>query len=259
MTSLLHAALSGKPLADWRIIDFHVHYGGWGPMHMPCTSDAMIAEMDRVGVEAICANAIMWPDIALGNREVAAFAKRHPGRVVGIAALNPAAGDMLAELKRCTFDYGFPGIKVHVAGLTHPYRAGADLREVGDWEAVWTFAADHHLPVLYHGIVTESDIKNFPDTTFVHAHGMCGIAGRRAKERLAAYTNLYVDTPFTQNTVTEALESVRIFGADRILWGTDAPLDDFAHRLGVILELPIPDEDKLKIFGGNARRVLALK
>jgi len=256
---MLHDALNGKRLANYRIIDFHVHYGKWGVMHMPCVSEAMIAKIERVGVEKICANGITLSDMAEANRQVAEFACKYPDQVVGIAALNPVNGDMVDELKRCIFDYGFKGIKVHGSMIQFPYR-GLDLREIGgQWEQVWSLAAEHRLPVLYHGIVTEDDIRNFPQTTFVMAHGMCGIKGRSAKERFAAYPNLYLDTPLTQNTVLEALESVRIFGADRILWGTDAPLDDFAHRLGVILDLPISEEEKLQIFGGNARQLLGLK
>jgi len=84
------------------------------------------------------------------------------------------------------------------------------------------------------------------------------LKGRSTKERFAGYKNHYVDSPVTQNTPLETLETVQIMGADRILWGTDAPLDDFAHRLGVILDLPISEEEKLAIFGGNARRLLGL-
>lgn len=255
---MLHDALNGKRLNQYRIIDFHVHYGKWGVTHLPSHSEAMIAKMDLVGIEKICANGITSPDMVEGNRQVAAFARTYPGRVVGIAGLYPMNGDMVEELKRCIFDYGFRGIKVHGQMIQFPYK-GQEMREIGgQWEQVYALAAEHRLPILYHGIVTEDDVRDFPETTFVMAHGMCGLQGRSTKERFAAYPNLYVDTPYTQNTVLETLETVQILGAGRILWGTDAPLDDFAHRLGVILDLPISEEEKLQIFGGNARRLLGL-
>lgn len=256
---MLHDALAGKRLDQYRIIDFHVHYGKWGVMHMPSHSEAMIAKMERVGVEKLCVNAATFPDMAEGNRQVAAFVRKYPDRVVGIAALYPMTGDMVEELKRCVFDYGFRGIKLHGQMHQFPYR-GLDLREVGgQWERVYELAAEYRLPILYHGVVTEADVRNFPETTFVMAHGMCGLKGRSTKERFAAYPNFYVDTPVTQNTVLEALETVQVMGTDRILWGTDAPLDDFAHRLGVILDLPISEAEKLAIFGGNARRLLGIE
>lgn len=256
---LLDEALSGRPITSCPLLDFHVHIGRWPVLPMHVVDEGMLPLMDRVGVDRICINGILHPDVVEGNNQVIAFLRRHPDRVVGFAALNPLQCDMEAELQRC-LDQGCRGIKVH-EWLTNRLsrHAISDPRHYGDqWEKVWRLAARHRVPVLYHGVVTEDDIKAFPETTFVMAHGLCGIKGERDKRRLAGYPNLYLDTALTQNVPWESAETLRIFGPERLLWGTDAPLDDFAQRLGIILDLPMSDDDRRLIFGGNALRLLGL-
>jgi predicted TIM-barrel fold metal-dependent hydrolase len=253
-------ALEGHALRTARIVDFHVHLERWGRMHYPVAEDGLLREMDRVGLETACVNGVLHPVTSEGNRAVADFARRHPGRAVGFAALNPFQHRMTDELRRCVEQFGFRGIKLHsLVGQDHRLIWSCDPREAGsEWDAVFDLAAEFRLPILYHGVVTEEDIRHHPATTFVTAHGLCGAGGERAKRRLAALPNLLLETSLTRNTLWEAEETVRIFGPRRILWGSDAPLADFAHRLGIILDLDVPDEDKLAILGGNARRLLAL-
>jgi predicted TIM-barrel fold metal-dependent hydrolase len=258
--SLREMALAGRPLWETGIVDIHVHLGQWGTMHLPVTDDEMLAKMDRAGVRWICVNAILQPDTRAGNDAVAAFVRRHPGRAVGFAALNPYQHDVEDELKRCALELGLRGIKLHeVVARVNGQRPLASPRQATEkWDKVWRLAAAQRLPVLYHGIVTEDDIRKHPATVFIHAHGFCGLKGEAVKRRMARFPNVYLDTAYTQNTVWEAEESVRIFGPTRIVWGTDAPLDDFAQRFGIILDLPIGDAEKGAILGGNARRLLGL-
>jgi predicted TIM-barrel fold metal-dependent hydrolase len=113
-------------------------------------------------------------------------------------------------------------------------------------------AGEHGLPVLYHGVVTPEDVRRFPETNFVAAHGLC----QTAKYALAECPNFYVDTAYSQNTPRECAEAVRILGPDRIVWASDAPLADFAQRLGIILDADISEDDKRQILGRNALRLL---
>jgi len=59
-----------------------------------------------------------------------------------------------------------------------------------------------------------------------------------------------------QNTPRECAEAIRPLGPDRIVWASDAPLDDFAQRLGIILDADLSDDDRRKILGRNALRLL---
>jgi len=257
---LLSQALAGRPLSGGPLIDFHVHLERWGQLHYPLADDGLIAKMDRVGVDVACVNGVLHLVTSEGNDAVASFMKRHPGRVVGFAALNPFQHGMVDELKRCAEQLGFRGIKLHtMVGQDHRLRWSCNPREASaEWGAVFDLAAELRMPILYHGVVTEDDLRRHPATTFVMAHGLCGINGEPAKRRFAAYPNLRLETCLTQNTLWEAEETVRIFGARRILWGSDAPLSDFAHRLGIVLDLDMTEEDKRAILGGNARELLAL-
>jgi predicted TIM-barrel fold metal-dependent hydrolase len=47
---------------------------------------------------------------------------------------------------------------------------------------------------------------------------------------------------------------VREVGSGRVLFGTDNPFIDPRPQIGRVALARIPDEDKLNIFGANARR-----
>lgn len=255
--TLLNEALAGQPITSCPIVDIHVHLGSWPVLHLPVHDEGLIAKMDRVGVDRICINAALHPDIVEGNNLVVDFMRRHPDRVIGFASLNPIRCDIEEELKRC-IDLGCQGIKLHEWVTDHQSRHPlADPRLYGNkWEKIWAMAAEHRLPILYHGVVTEHDIQSFPETIFILAHGTSMLKGEAIKQRFAGYPNFYIDCAASQNTCWECAENLRIFGAERILWGTDAPLLDFAHGLGIIIDLPMREEERRLILGGNALRLL---
>ena len=250
--TLREKALAGESLRDTLIVDWHVHLGRWTASFLPCADDQMLAAMDRVGVSKICVNGIIYSDVREGNDRAADLARRFPDRVVPFASLNPYQGDMIEELQRC-IDLGMRGVKVHsmVQGTHSPNILDASY----GWNRVWELCAKAGLPVLAHGVVTDDDIRRHPQTIFVIAHGT---GAHDRLRRLRDCPNVYADTAWTQNKVWSLPALVEILGPERILWGTDAPLDDFAQRLGIVLDSGLSEADQAKILGLNAARLLRL-
>jgi predicted TIM-barrel fold metal-dependent hydrolase len=56
----------------------------------------------------------------------------------------------------------------------------------------------------------------------------------------------------------EFCQLVRTFGSDRVVFGTDSPWDDQAAALAAIRALDLTEEEKEKILGGNAQRILGI-
>ena len=54
------------------------------------------------------------------------------------------------------------------------------------------------------------------------------------------------------------LRMVREFGADRLVFGTDSPWGGQAEDVARFRALPLTDEEKAAILGGNAQKLLGL-
>ena len=69
---------------------------------------------------------------------------------------------------------------------------------------------------------------------------------------------LYVDT--ASHNVPAMMANLENMGADHILFGTDSPplATPLEETIAMINRLPIPDADKQKILGGNARQLFKL-
>src|SRR5690242_11116403 len=115
------------------IIDSHVHLFSdavrqnlpaflardayFGELYAPgrvrlASAEELIADMDAAGVDAAVAVGWGWRDLDLCRQEndyVLDAMARYPGRIVGLAAVSPLAGDAAArELERC-LDAGMRG------------------------------------------------------------------------------------------------------------------------------------------------------
>lgn len=247
----LAQALQGARFDDVLIIDSHVHVGPWALMHVGCPEwKHILRGMDRIGIDISLMNGILTPDYKEGNNEVSKLMKKYPGRITGIAAINPMyTQDLTQELTRCFDDLGFKGIKIHelVMKQSFSFTYHPDLLE-----PIFEFARARDCPILFHGLVTESMIRSHPKVAFICAHGPMNI---NFSLNLVDCENYYVDTCYTVTLKGTIEYLINRMGAHRILFGTDVPLSYQSTRLAQVLCEKISDDDLQQILGLNAARL----
>jgi predicted TIM-barrel fold metal-dependent hydrolase len=106
---------------------------------------------------------------------------------------------------------------------------------------------------------------SFPKLRLILGH-----LGKGYESEIAAltrrYPNVYTETSMRLSgldeagkwTPAEAVTWFRLIGIDRILLGTKWPLFDAQQDIDTVRKLPLTPEEKRKIFGENAKRVLQL-
>ncbi len=79
-------------------------------------------------------------------------------------------------------------------------------------------------------------------------------------ERYLAGSSIYLDTAmgFAYYPHDQFCRIVSKHGADKILFGSDAPWSNALEEIGHIKSLPFPDDSKQAILGGNAKRILGI-
>ena len=120
-------------------------------------------------------------------------------------------------------------------------------------------------------------IKRVVDTVgdfkFVAAH-MGGWKNWDDVPEILSGTKIFIDTAFSTDKIIprndfvwnvddlklldaeQFMTFVKIFGADRILFGTDSPWTSARTTIEFIKNLPLADVDKDKILGLNAKKIL---
>lgn len=118
-------------------------------------------------------------------------------------------------------------------------------------------------------------VKQVGPVKLILAH-MGGWRNWDQAEELLPGIGLYLDTSFVLGSMAplgdgyygpgdlelmgaeQFLRIVRTFGADHLLFGTDSPWDGQTEALARFRALPLADEEKNAILGGNAQRLLGL-
>ena len=104
-----------------------------------------------------------------------------------------------------------------------------------------------------------SFITAFPNLKLVCAHWGGGLPFYALMPEVAeALANVFFDTAATVFLYKpEIFEQVsRIIGSDKILFGTDYPLMHQNRVLAQIQSAQLPEEDKARILGANAQKLL---
>lgn len=188
--------------------------------------------------------------------------QRHPGVVTGFCHLNPTLGEraVVREVERCAAR-GFRGLKLEIAN---------NARDACMRPLMMT-AARHHLVVLQHAwSMTKIRQRSFhtdpedvatlatryPHVRIIMAHLTgCGVRGVLAVRECP---NVFVDTSGAAPEAGIVEFAVEQLGADRILYGSDAPIRDFRVALARITASRLDARVRKKILHDNARALLQL-
>ncbi len=266
---ILALARRGLPLKDILVIDAHAHLGLWASMHIP-DSDAqsIVRAMDRAGVDKACISSMMGigPDYRWGNELVAQVVEDFPARFIGYVTVNPHyPRDILPELERWSGHKGMRAIKIHPAEHCYPVN-GPRYRPVFEW------AEEQGVPLLSHtwGEGTEAEFcsptlfgplaETYPNVDFIlgHAGGML-LGYHRAVEVARRWSNIYLDLCGSFQSMGAVEYFVESIGVDRVLFGSDVPFLNLMADLGKVLYARLTTEEKKKILGLNAARLLKLE
>ncbi|MBQ7704535.1 MAG: amidohydrolase family protein [Selenomonadaceae bacterium] len=201
--------------------------------------------------------------------------------IIYFGCIHPDFENFRAELSRVK-NLGLKGIKIH------PIYQGVNLDDKKFLQILYR-AAELDLIVVTHagldigfpGVVNCSPemarhvVKEIGEFKFVLAH-MGGWKNWDEVAEVLAGTNIFMDTAFSTGTIPARSDFVwraedlkllsvegfmklyKIFGADKILFGTDSPWSSPKTSIDFIKNLPISDVEKKKILGGNAEKLLTL-
>ena len=201
--------------------------------------------------------------------------------IISFGCIHPDFTNYREELSRVK-NHGLKGIKIH------PVYQDTNLDDT-KYMRILDRAAELDLIVVTHagldigfpGVVRCSPqmIKKVVDTVgdfkFVAAH-MGGWKNWSEVLKILSDTKIFIDTSFSTGKIiprsdfhwerddlklldsAQFMEFVKVFGAERILFGTDSPWTEAGNSIRFIENLPLSDADKDKILGLNARRLLKI-
>jgi predicted TIM-barrel fold metal-dependent hydrolase len=245
------------------------------PMAKIVTAEQVIESMDRDGIDVSVVQGIGWSSHELcceTNDYILEAIARYPKKLIGFCAVQPLAGDKaLAEVERCVRG-GIKGI-----GELRNDTQGFDLADRAVVAPLVHLAVQHRLIILTHasepvghnyagkGEITPGPLYRFiteyPELILVCAHWGGGLPFYALMPEVKhALSNVYFDTaasPFLYRD--EIFEHIsRILGAEKILFGSDYPLIRQNRIVKSVNSLPLPDEAKRLILGGNAGKLLGV-
>jgi predicted TIM-barrel fold metal-dependent hydrolase len=276
------------------IIDFHTHiFPPWlrekrneyskldpcfsllysQPKARMVTAEELIDSMDEAGIEVSVVLNAGWVSHELcvkTNDYILDSVSRYSKRLVGFCAIQPGAGDAaLAEIERCA-KAGAKGI-----GELRSDAQGFDLADKKTMKPLVDAVLKHDLIFLTHssepvgheyygkGNITPdilySFIIAFPNLKLVCAHWGGGLPFYALMPEVAkALSNVFFDTAATVFLYKPGIfEQVsRVIDSGKILFGTDYPLMHQNRVIDQIQSSQLAVEDKAKILGTNAQKLL---
>lgn len=248
-----------------KIIDIHIH-----PRldkHPLKSMERIIQTAQQFGVQRLC---LLGDVLRFGynpnqtqirqiNDLTIKLVKKWPKLLIGFCYLSPEHKQKFIEeeIQRCIIKSKFKGIKLEVAVNASDKRLDPIMEK----------AEKLKIPILHHSWNTQiinnrkhqsdpEDIANlasrFPKVKIIMAHLTASEV--RGVNIIKPFPNIYADTSGSQPFSGIIEYAVKELGAERILYGSDAPGRDFSSQLGRIYGAKIKLSEKELIFGINAER-----
>jgi uncharacterized protein len=247
--------------------DVHTHLAN--PLTEP-TPEARLGRLlevaGRMGIARLCVYMGMkWSydpspaDFRQQNDEVLAAIRRYPDHAFGFVYLNPKhPRESLDELNRCVADGPMVGVKLWVAAHADAPELDAIVDRATELKAV---VFQHTWIKITGNLPGESTPMNLVALAKRHptAKIICGHTGgdwEQGIRAIRAQPNISTDLGGGNPTAGITEMAVRELGADRVVYGSDAPGRSFASQLAKVHGANISAEIKEQILGANLRKLL---
>jgi predicted TIM-barrel fold metal-dependent hydrolase len=273
------------------VIDFHFHIGHYDEYHpwviewvktqannvqdlkvfleSVLTPEGIVNYLRANGVDYAVALAELSPVTTgmLGNEAVAELC-REVDCLIPFCSINPfLVADLAGELERHVTEIGFRGLKLYPT-YQHFYP------NVNRLYPLYAKAEELGIPVMFHtgsSIFRGARLKygdplylddvavDFPNLTLLMAHSGRGFWYDRAYFLTKLHANIYMEISGLppQKLLAYFPELERV--ADKVIFGSDWPgMPHIKRNIEMIRSLPLKEETKEKILGGNAARILRM-
>ena len=230
------------------------------PMRNDGTVDNLIERGTRAGVDRFIVQSVATvpEQVESINNFICENVNRYPDRLIGFGTIYPGYGDVKEEINHI-ISSGLRGVKLH-----------PDFQKfnIDSPEAYKIYEEiEGRLPVLVHMGDKRYDysapyrlinvLKDFPELTVIGAH-FAGWSLWDESAELLKDQKIYVDCSSSLYAMSSshAEKLIREFGVDRVLWGTDYPMWASEEELELFNQINLTDEEREKILGLNALRML---
>ena len=263
------------------IIDFHTHafpdaiaqkaieglVKACGGQYQPCTDGTLgnlKSNMDDFGVDL----SVVQPVITKASqlKTLNEWAKSIcSDKIVSFGGIYPHTEDYKADID-FVCSLGLKGLKFHVEYQNFMLDDPRMLK-------IYDYAFEKGLIIIHHAGFDpaypppyKSSPKQFLNIVKEMRGGVLVAAhfgGERQWDDVEEYLvgeNIYLDTSMGSEYYgkDQFLRIVRNHGADKILFGSDAPWSRADEEIAYIKGLPLTEEEKAKILGKNAKRLLGI-
>ena len=256
--------------------------------HTPAFTDGTLNGLQK-SMDAAQINLSVVLPVATNSKQVekinsssAALNEKFSGAgIISLGCIHPDFTNYRAELSRVK-NYGLKGIKIHPVYQDTNLNGTKYMRIIDRAAELDLIVVTHAgLDIGFPGVVKCSPqmIKNVVDEVgefkFVLAH-MGGWKNWDDVLKILGGAKVYLDTSFSTGEIiprrdfnwaaedlklldaAQFMEFVKTFGAEKILFGTDSPWTSPKTSIDFIKNLPLADDDKNKILGLNAKKLLSL-
>ena len=261
-----------------KIIDFHAHVypekiaskaveniGDFYGISMSGagTSKALIEEGSKCGVTnyVVHSVAVTAANVTAINNFISAECTEH-SEFYGFGTMHVDFEDKIGETERMV-QLGLRGVKIH------PDTQKYNMDDERMFE-LYDYLREMKLPLLIHTGDYRYDyshprrlkniLKQFPGIITIGAH-FGGWSVFDLAYELLGEENCYVDTSSSlwMLGTKRAQELIRMYGADRVLFGSDFPMWKAKKELEIINNMDLTDDEKELIFHKNAEKILKIK
>ncbi len=229
------------------------------------TVDAMLAEGISAGIDHFVVQSVATTpkQVKSINEFIAQSVADNKDRLTGLGTLHPDSEDQEGDVRHLK-ELGLHGVKLHPDIQNFRVDDERCLR-------IYELCRRENLPLLLHTGDKRYDnsnpnrmlpiLKTFSSLTVVGAHFGGWSIWEEATKLLSGCPNFYVDCSSTMMYCDAATveKMIRVYGADRVLFGTDYPLWSSAQELDRFAALQLSDEEKRLILSENARKVYGVE